>query len=160
MDIEKKEADFFSTLTLMDNDLILVFFQKANVAPPDTSIFTYRFAMKNKNSGDGMGGINIKAGYTENIINFRGNIGFTVYEEYRGHHYSSRSCMLLIPVIQFLGLDPIYLTCDEHNYASQKNIEMIGATFIEKVTIPEDSPYLPFYPEGSRTKLRYKWEIK
>jgi hypothetical protein len=69
MNIERKESDFFSKLTLIDDDLTLVFFEKAGVSPPDTSIFTYRFIMRNTNSGEEIGGINIKAGYTENIIN-------------------------------------------------------------------------------------------
>jgi hypothetical protein len=54
----KKESDFFYNLALIDNDLSLPFLEKTNVSAPDTSIFTYRFTMKNTHSGEEMGEIN------------------------------------------------------------------------------------------------------
>ena len=155
----KNESAFISNLSLVDEDLTLVFIEKVLVSPPDTDIFAYRFTMNHTASGQAMGGINIKAGYTENIRMYRGNIGFTVSEVHRGHHYSARSCQLLIPVLQWLGLDPIYLTCNVDNFASKKNIERLGAGFIEEVIIPKTSPYFSYYPEGSRRKLRFKWKV-
>lgn len=155
---ERKE-DFFSRIQLVDNELVLLFTGKERVSPPDMDIFEYRFSMNNAETGDEMGQINIKAGYTENIIFFRGNIGYTVYERYRGNYYSSRSCKLLIPVIKFLDLNSVYLTCNKDNIASRKNIERLGAEFLGTEIIQETSPYFSYYPEGSRVKLRYKWEV-
>lgn len=158
--MQHDEINYLSQLKLIDDELELVFSERKRVTAPDNNLFAYHFKMKNKKSGDEMGEINIKAGYNENIINYRGNIGFTVYKNYRGHHYSGRSCILLIPVIKFLKLNPIWITCNIDNHASRKNIEKIGAVYIETTTISETSPYFQYYPVGARKKLKFKWEIK
>lgn len=156
---EKSVKAFFNNLVLVDQDLSLEFAGKERVSSPDTDVVAYHFTMKHTRTGEEMGRINIKAGYTENIIRYRGNIGYTVYEKYRGNHYSSRSCRLLVPVLRFLGLNPVYITCDADNAASRKNIEALGAELLGIERITESSPYYPYYPEKARVKLRYRWEI-
>lgn len=156
---EESEKAFFDNLLLVDHDLSLTFAGKEGVSPPDTDVVAYHFTMNHACTGEKMGRINIKAGYTENIIRYRGNIGYTVYEKYRGNHYSSRSCRLLVPVLRYLGMNPVYITCDADNVASRKNIEALGAEFLGIERITESSPYCPYYPEKARVKLRYRWEV-
>jgi predicted acetyltransferase len=143
-------------MLLEDYELKLRFEGKKQVTEPDSELQAYCFSMKNLMTEKEMGTINIKAGYTKNIVNYRGNIGFTVYEEYRGRHYSERSCFLLIPVICVLKMTPIWLTCDVGNIASIRNIERIGAVYVNTIYVPED--YHIYYPENARIKRRYKWE--
>ncbi|NQY80628.1 MAG: hypothetical protein HRT47_09970 [Candidatus Caenarcaniphilales bacterium] len=102
-----------------------------------------------------MGDINIKNGFSQNIINYRGNIGFTVKEEFRGNKLALRSVKLITPVLKFLELEKIYIICNKNNLASKKTIELFGAEFIEEAKIPEDYEFIEFYPEESRTKLSY-----
>jgi tagatose 1,6-diphosphate aldolase len=143
-------------MQLLDNELKLRFEGKKQVTEPDNNIQAYCFSMVNLMTEKEMGGINIKVGYTENIVNYRGNIGFTVYDEFRGKHYSSRSCILLIPVIATLKMTPIWFTCNVDNVASIRNIEKIGAVYINTVDVPEE--YHTYYPENARIKRRYRWE--
>jgi tagatose 1,6-diphosphate aldolase len=154
------DIEFLNNADLVDNDLKLAFMQKGITSAPDIAVPVYQFQMMNVLSSDEMGGINLRAGYTENIEQYRGNIGFTVFEEFRGQHYSARSCILLKPFMKSLGLKTIWLTCNSDNLASKKNLEYIGATNVETTRIADDSPYVEFYPPHARVKLRYKWEIQ
>ncbi|MBF0546592.1 MAG: hypothetical protein HQM08_19255 [Candidatus Riflebacteria bacterium] len=151
--------DFINAAYLIDDDLKLAFIEKTYTSPPDLSVPVYKFRMESSFSGEEIGGINLRAGYTENIILFRGNIGFTVLEKFRGKHFSARSCILLKPIIKNLDLPTIWLTCNLDNNASRKNLEYIGATYVETIKIPENSPYLEFYPPEARIKMRFKWQI-
>jgi predicted acetyltransferase len=151
--------EFLQQSTMIDGDLKLHFLGKTITTPPDTILPVYKFMMVNSLSGAEMGGITLREGYTDNVILYRGNIGFTVNENFRGNHYAARSCILLLPLIRMIGLNPVWLTCNVDNIASKKSIERIGATYVDTVTIPKDSPYYQYYPEGSKTKLRYRWEI-
>lgn len=154
------ESFNFYNLNLRDDDLKLVFTQRTPVSEPDMEITAYHFLMRNALTDEEMGGINIKAGYTENIVKYRGNIGFSVLVNFRGKHYSSRSCLLLVPVLKVLKMNLVWITCNADNSASVKNIERIGAVYQETLTIPPDYPYLSFYPEHARNKKRYKWELQ
>ena len=156
-DIEAiKEA--ISKTIMVDGDLKLLLAKIQDVTPPDQTLKAFYFNMINVDSNLKMGGINIKAGYTQNIEKFRGNIGFAVDEPYRGNHYASRSCKLLVPIIKLLSLNPIWITCDVDNVASMKSIESIGAIYIETTTISDSDDNAQYYPIGSRSKRRYKWE--
>jgi predicted acetyltransferase len=142
---------------MVDGDLELVLLEQKPVSDPDSAIPGYSFLMRSPASGAEMGRINLRAGYTENIRLYRGNIGFTVFEAYRGHRYAARSCVLLVPLIKSLDLDPIWLTCNVDNPGSKKIIESIGAGYLDTTVIPDDSPYVRYYPEGARRKLRFIW---
>ena len=148
-----------STKCFIDGDLRLVLVGQGMASEPDTTVPVYKFKMSNAHSGIETGEINLRAGYTENIELYRGNIGFTVIEPFRGHSLSGRSCLLLKPFIQSLGLEFLWLTCNLDNVASQRNIAYAGAQYIDLMRVPNDSPYAPFYPSHARVKLRYRWDI-
>lgn len=131
----------------------LLFKEIKPVTEPDTNVSAYHFSMQNTLTNEEMDGINIKAGYTENIKKYRGNIGFTVFEPYRGNYYSARSCILLLTVLKILEMNLVYLTCNLDNYASRKNIERIGAVYQETVTIPDGYPYLTYYPKDAMVRV-------
>ena len=52
----------------------------------------YYFAICNQ-EGTKMGACDLRIGH--NNLYCGGNIGYTVFEEYRGHHYAGKSSMLL-----------------------------------------------------------------
>jgi predicted acetyltransferase len=147
----------FNTLNLREADLKLVFTHQAPASEPDSGIPAYHFSMRSTETDEELGSINIRTGYTENIVKYRGNIGFGVFEKFRGKYYSARSCLLLVPVLKLLTLNPVWITCNVDNEASRKNIERIGAEYLGTVTIPSDYPHISFYPEQARNKRRYRW---
>jgi predicted acetyltransferase len=54
-------------------------------------------------------------------------------------------------------LIPVWLTCNEGNVASQKTLEALGAEFVEQRRMPDDYPYVAYYPPEARLKRRYRW---
>src|SRR5919106_30774 len=106
-----------------------------------------------------MGEISLRVGRTHHERYFRGNIGFHIYEPYRGHHYAARSCRLLIPIAKYHNLDPLWIPCNPDNYASKRSIELAGAEYVETVTMPQDYPYIEYYLSDSRVKCRYRLNV-
>ena len=152
--------DFLNKINLIDKELKLEFKEIRKTSIPDENIDSYYFKMTNLDTNEEMGFINIKNGITENILLYRGNIGYEVYKNFQGNNYSSRSCKILIPVMKYLGLKGVYITCNLNNISSKKNIEKIGAKYIDTVEVNELSKYWAFYLDDSRIKLRYILKIK
>lgn len=154
------EIEFLEQLPeMVDGELSLVLLSKV---PPDHEKGfspSYKFRMINCVSGIEMGALNLRVGYTHNDVNYRGNIGFSVHELFRGRNYAARSCRLLIPVIKHHNLNPVWFTCNDDNFASMKSIEKLGAIYVETVKIPDDYNYSWYYPDDSRVKRRYSWFI-
>jgi hypothetical protein len=75
---------------LIDGELKLELIQKVQANHENGFLPVYRFKMVNTINGIEMGGINFRVGYTDNVRFFRGNIGFTVYEDFRGNHFALR----------------------------------------------------------------------
>ena len=144
---------------LIEEELRLILKETGLASEPDTTVPVYKFKMVHTRSGVEMGEINLRAGYTENIELYRGNIGFTVYEGFRGGHLSGRSCLLLKPFIGSLGLETIWLTCNADNVASERNLVYIGAQYVDTTHVRDDSHYAAYYPVHARVKLRYRWDI-
>jgi predicted acetyltransferase len=115
--------------------------------------------MVHQPSGVEVGGLNFRVGYTENVIQYRGNIGFTVFEKFRGHNYSARSCQLLLPLLKHLQFSPIWITCNVDNLPSRKSIEKLGATYVDTLSIPDSYEFVRFYPPEARKKLRFRWDV-
>jgi len=158
--MKSQDIDYLNTAKLVDYELQLTFIEKDMTSAPDSDIPVYKFRMIHVATSEWMGEINLRAGFTENIEQYRGNIGFTVFESYRGHYFSARSCLLLKPFINFLGMSKIWLTCNIDNIASKKNIKRIGATYVGTTRVGEDSFYAEFYPSSARVKFRYEWDLQ
>lgn len=86
-----------------------------------------------------MGFCDLRVGYNKNIY-YAGNIGYTVYEEFRGHHYAAKACFLLFELARKHGMREVYITCNPDNAASAKTCEMVGGELLETVELPMDNP--------------------
>ena len=60
---------------------------------------------------------------------------------YRGHHYASEACKLVVDVARYHGMDKLILTCESENIASRKTIERLNAVFIEEAIPSKDYRY-------------------
>lgn len=149
---------FLNGFRQVDGNLSLEFHRRDKTTAPDNKIFSYKFKIIDTDTGQEAGNINLKAGYSKNIVNYRGNIGFTIYENFRGNHFASKACRLLIPLFKILDMPKIWVTCNVNNHASQKSIAAFGATYIDTRTIPKESPLISYYAEEARTKLRFLWK--
>ncbi len=154
-----QEIEFIVPPEMRDDELILRLAGKIRADHKRGFVPFYKFEMVHAEDGTVMGGINLRIGNTENLLLFAGHIGFTVLEPFRGRHYAARSCRLIIPVIRHHKLDPAWLTCNVDNEPSKRTMELIGAKYVETVTMPDDYPYAPDYPPDSRSKRRYRWDV-
>lgn len=101
-----------------------------------------------------IGHINIRLGYTMNVVRYGGHIGYDVEPDWRGHHYAGKACNILKEVAIRNGMDVIWISCNPDNWPSRKTCEWIGATLVEIVDLPPDNDQ---YLEGERQKCRYRW---
>jgi predicted acetyltransferase len=115
---------------------------------------TYFFRMMSIDRGEEMGNINLRIGSSPHIERYAGHIGYGVHPAYRGHHYASRSLVLLLPFARSLGIDPLWITCDPDNVASRRSLELAGAEFMEIINVPEDCGIRKY--GGKLRKCRYR----
>ncbi len=88
---------------------------------------------------------------------YGGNIGYEVYPDFRGNHYSAKACAILIEEAKTLGMEYLLITCSPDNYASKRNIELAGFQFVEKATAP---PHNVLAERGEPDKLIYRLDLK
>jgi tagatose 1,6-diphosphate aldolase len=106
--------------------------------------------------GTKIGKCDLRIGHNEKTY-IGGNIGYSIDEPYRGHHYAAKACELLFKQARKHDLDYLIITCDPTNAASSKTCELAGGKFIEKTDIPEDNE---MYAEGKREVFIYRFDIK
>jgi tagatose 1,6-diphosphate aldolase len=147
------EFTFFDPGFLVDRELQLRLEQTLLDTSGEETLPTYRFRMVNLTNLVEMGFINLRVGQGENLIRYRGHIGYGVNPEYRGHGYAARACCLLLPLSRRHGLNPLWITCNPDNIASRKTCERLGAQLVEVVTVPEGTEA---YRAGARQKYRYR----
>ena len=144
---------------MVNAELELVLLSIVQTSCPDEALKTLKFSMINHLSGQIMGDLNLRVGYTDNIKFYRGNIGYAVSENYRGNNYSARACQLLVPMLKKMNFSPIWITCNTDNLASRRNIEKLGAVYMETIIVPEDYTHISYYRPEARAKFRFRWDI-
>lgn len=97
----------------------------------------YHFAICN-HDGIKMGVCDLRIGHNDNLY-YGGNIGYSVDEEYRGHHYAGKACLLLFELAKMHQLEYVIITCNPDNYASRKTCEYAGGELLEIAELPEDN---------------------
>jgi len=140
---------------LVDGELRLLLAETLLDASGEEVLPTYRFRMVNATGVD-MGFINLRIGRGENLVLYRGHIGYGVDPEYRGRGYAARACRLLLPLASRHSLSPLWITCDPDNIASRKTCEHLGACLVEIITVPVETEA---YRAGARQKCRYRLEL-
>ena len=56
-----------------------------------------------------------------------GQVSYTVFPPYRGHHYALAALRLLCAEAKACGLDRLIVTCRPENAASRRTLELAGA---------------------------------
>jgi predicted acetyltransferase len=102
-----------------------------------------------------VGVIDLRIGYQESLY-YGGNIGYTVYEGYRGQHFAGKACRLLKQVAMAHRMNKLIITCNPENIPSRKTCEYVGAQLIEIVDLP---PHNDMYQRGERQVCVYQWDF-
>lgn len=147
---------FFNT-DFLENDEIRLKLQKTAEGNPELGwLPAYYFAVCDK-SGREMGTCDLRIGHNTKTY-YGGNIGYRIYEEFRGHHYAGKACFLLFELAKKHSMDHIIITCNPDNYASRKTCEYIGCQLEEIVQLPEDNDMR--VEDGETEKCIYKIQLK
>lgn len=104
--------------------------------------------------GEEVGRITLREGNDEARY-YDGHVGYTVFEEYRGHNYSYEGCLLLKKIV---NKDHLILTCSPRNIASQKIIKKLGCQYLETKVIPQRLKKI--LGEDEEEKMVFCWDIK
>ena len=88
---------------------------------------------------------------------YDGHIGYSVEQQYRGHHYSREACLLLFEIAREKGFQELIITCSPQNIASRKIIESLPFIFIEEKAVPD---FLQKdFEEDEKVKRIYKMKL-
>lgn len=145
---------FFDTSFLKDEEISLVLERTAAANPERGWVPAYYFAICNKD-GVKIGECDLRVGHNENTY-YGGNIGYSINEEYRGHHYAGKACLLLFELAKLHNLDYLIISCDPDNVASRKTCEYAGGKLSEIAELPEGND---MRSNGETEKCIYKFML-
>ena len=103
-----------------------------------------------------VGNCDLRLGDNENT-EILGHVGYSVYEEHRGHHYAARACKLLCDYARRAHMTQLDITCDIDNYPSIRTCELLGAEKIATIDVPKGFKTYDDVPScGKKHKYRIK----
>lgn len=108
-------------------------------------------------SGTEMGVCDLRIGHN-NKTYYGGNIGYRIYEPFRGHHYAGKACLLLFELAKMHKMDYLIITCNPDNDASRKTCEYVKCRLIETVELPPDNDMRR--EDGETRKCIYRIDLK
>ena len=129
--------EFFDTTFLQDNEIKLVVERVSEGDPIKGWVPAYYFGIYDFN-GNKIGFCDLRVGYSDGLY-YGGHIGYTVYEEHRGHHYALKACKLMFELAKKHGMEYLYITCNPANTPSRKTLEGLEGELIEIAELPEDN---------------------
>ena len=134
----RKQFPFLKTYDLKTDEIELRLDQTLEGDEEKGWAPSYRFFICSP-KGEEMGVCDLRVGYSENLY-YAGNIGYTVYEGFRGRHYAAKACLLLFALARRHGMKEVIITCNPDNIASAKTCERVGGELIETAELPPDNP--------------------
>ena len=145
---------FIDTEFLKNSEIKLVLERTAEGNEEKGWVPAYYFAICNL-TGTKMGVCDLRLGHNDNLY-YGGNIGYSIYEEYRGHHYAGKACLLLFELAKMHQLEYVIITCNPDNYASRKTCEYAGGELLEITVLPEDND---MRQKGETEKCIFKFSL-
>src|SRR5574344_1400068 len=128
---------FIDTAFLRNNEINLVLEKTVNGDDKKGWFPAYHFAMCNQD-GIKMGVCDLRIGHNDNTY-YGGNIGYTIDEKYRGHHYAGKACLLLFELAKMHKLEYVIITCNPDNCASRKTCKYAGGRLLEIAELPHNN---------------------
>ncbi|MDE6592321.1 MAG: GNAT family N-acetyltransferase [Oscillospiraceae bacterium] len=143
----------FLNTDFLENDEIKLVLERTDEGNPERDrVPAYHFAVCNK-KGVKMGACDLRIGHNDKLY-YGGNIGYRIDEEYRGHHYAGKACLLLFELARRHDLGYQIITCNPDNIASRKTCEYAGGELLEIAELPEGND---MRDDGEYEKCIYKF---
>ncbi len=103
-----------------------------------------------------IGRCDLRIGMNEELY-YAGNIGYRIFEDYRGHHYAYQACLKLFEIAKDeYEMDRLLITCSPGNIASIKTCERLNGKLIGDEDVPK---YHWLYKRGETHKLIYEYSL-
>lgn len=145
----------FLNTNFLQSDEIKLTLEKTSPGDPERGYLpAYHFAVESK-QGVKMGSCSLRVGHSERVY-YGGNIGYGIDEQYRGHHYAGKACLMLLELARRHDMGYVIISCNPENTASRKTIEYAGGKLVETAKLPEDSD---MYKRGEREVFIYRFEL-
>lgn len=138
-----------------DGDLRLILAECMPAASGPWGVPAYSFRMEAP-GGEYMGRIRLRVGWSEDVIRYAGQLGYTVEPAYRGRRYAERACRLIAPLAKQHGMTELWITCQPDNMASRRTLERLGAECVEVIDVP---PGYPLEPGAQRKKMCFRLKL-
>ena len=107
-------------------------------------------------SGQKLGFCDLRIGHTEGLY-YGGNIGYTVDELYRGHHYAAKACKLLFELARRHEMGYLIITTQPTNLPSRRTCENLGGKLLEIAELPADNDMR--VNDGHTHECIYRFEL-
>lgn len=146
---------FFDTVFLKTDEIYLKLIKTSNGNPKKNWVPAYHFKICLLQDGTEVGNCDLRVGHNKNTY-YGGNIGYGVYELYRGNHYAGKAWLLLFRLAKLHGMECLYISCNPDNYASRKTCEYAGGVLKTIIYLPEDND---MYLEGEKQKCIYYFSL-
>ena len=99
-----------------------------------------------------IGECDLRLGMDEELY-YAGNIGYRIYDGFRGHHYAYHACKLLLQIAkEEYHFRKVIITCSPDNIASDKTIQSLHAELLQTVNVPK---HHWLYRRGEKVKNIY-----
>ena len=99
-----------------------------------------------------IGECDLRFGMDEELY-YAGNIGYRIYDEFRGNHYAYHACQLLLQIAkEEYHFHNVIITCSPDNIASDKTIQSLHAELLQTVNVPKNHW---LYRRGEKVKNIY-----
>ena len=147
--------DFYPTDDLRDDAIWLRLDRACGARPERRWLPAYYFDICLPD-GTKAGHCDLRIGHNDKTY-IGGNIGYSVDEPFRGHHYAARACALLFRQARKHQMEHLIITCDPDNRASARTCELAGGTYLETTPIPEDNE---MYAEGKRRVMVWRFDLR
>lgn len=85
-----------------------------------------------------IGMIEIREITSDYLLNYGGNIGYTIHPDYRGRGYGKKILALALPICKEIGLSKVLVTCVDFNKKSESIIRHNGG-ILEDIRREEDA---------------------
>lgn len=138
-----------------DGEIALELCKRTDADPDKGYVSALYFRIYRRGDRALAGECSLRLGHNENTF-YGGNIGYEIYEPYRGHHYAGKACKLLFDIARREGMESLIITCSTDNTASQNTCEYAGAILVQMVEVPA---YHEMYRTGRRISCQYRMEL-
>lgn len=142
---------FFNTVDLKNQKIYLHLYKTVNENKEKGYVPAYYFKIIKCDNDMEIGQCDLRIGYNDNT-KYGGNIGYEIYEPFRGNHYAGEACKLLFLLAKKHKMKEIIITCSPENIASRKTCEYCGAELVGVIDVPQGHE---LYKGGQKKTCQY-----